>query len=164
MTRYYTVLAIDPGPEYSAFVIWDGKQILDKGIYANGMLVHYMDCDNIDFNFKIHSPSYHVIEKIASLGMPVGATVFETVFWTGVFARTIGLMYCSRIPRMEVKMHLCNSSRAKDSNIRQALIDRFGAPGTKKEPGLTYGLKKDLWQAFALAVTFYDQRITKELK
>jgi hypothetical protein len=26
----------------------------------------------------------------------------------------------------------------------------------KVAPGLTYGLSKDTWQAFALAVTFYD--------
>ena len=160
MMKRYTVLAIDPGPEQSAFVTWDGKEILDKGIYENHLLVRYLDFDDIDFNFKVHSASYKVIEKIASMGMPVGATTFETVFWTGIFAKTIGLGLYSRIPRMEVKMHLCNSSRAKDSNIRQALIDRFGVPGTKKEPGLTYGLKKDLWQAFALAVTFYDQRIS----
>jgi hypothetical protein len=46
--------------------------------------------------------------------------------------------------------------RAKDSNIRQALIDRFGEPGTKKVPGLLYGIKKDEWSALALGVFWHD--------
>ena len=58
--------------------------------------------------------------------------------------------------RKDIKMNLCNTTRAKDSNIRQALIDRFGVPGTKKSPGMMYGLHKDMIQAFAVAVTYFD--------
>jgi hypothetical protein len=65
-----------------------------------------------------------------------------------------------------VKMHLCGNTRAKDGNIRQALLDRFGpgkaiACGTKKQPGPLYGVSKDVWQALALAVTWSDQQILK---
>ena len=54
--------------------------------------------------------------------------------------------------RKDIKMHFCNSMRAKDKNIRQVLIDRFGAPGRKKHPGKTYEVKRDLWSALAIAV------------
>ena len=108
----------------------------------------------------IKYPNWLIIEQIKSYGMTVSDSIFDTVFWSGRFyqewVRKLGKAG-SRMPRMTVKMHICHNSRAKDSNIRQALIDRFGKPGTKKEPGLTYGLKADMWAAFALAVTWWDQ-------
>jgi hypothetical protein len=66
----------------------------------------------------------------------------------------------SRIPRLKVKLHLCHDSRAKDANIRAALIDRFGKPGTKKNPGALYGVTRDLWSALAVAITFWDTNQT----
>ena len=73
-----------------------------------------------------------------------------------------------KVFRREVKLYLCGSIRAKDANIIQALIDRFApgvsnkGKGVKKSPGFFYGFKKDVWQAFALAVTIMDSKI-KEL-
>ena len=67
------------------------------------------------------------------------------------------------MPRLEVKNHICHNGSAKDSNIIQALVDRFayGEPnrgkGVKASPGFFYGFKSDIWQAMALAVTFIDQ-------
>ena len=63
-------------------------------------------------------------------------------------------------------MHLCGHPRAKDPNIRQALLDRFGpgrekALGTKKAPGALYGIKGDEWAALAVAITWWDQQIDK---
>lgn len=75
---------------------------------------------------------------IASYGMAVGKEVFETCVWIGRFIeiaifKNIEVEY---IYRKDEKMNLCNSMKAKDSNIRQALIDRFGEVGTKKNPRL----------------------------
>lgn len=145
------IIAIDPGPTQSAYILYDGKKICDKGIEDNETMLEYLHNYN---KYPQYAP-YLIIEKIASYGMPVGESIFETVFWTGRFAEAYG-GEAERIPRKDIKMHLCNATRAKDSNIRQALIDRFGKPGTKKNPGLTYGLKKDMWAAFALAVTYWD--------
>ena len=101
-----------------------------------------------------------VIEMIASYGMAVGQSIFDTCVWIGRFIEvsyTYDLIY-----RKDVKMCLCGSMRAKDANIRQALIDKFGKPGTIKAPNLIYGetnrvedkMKADLWSALAVAITW----------
>ena len=59
-------------------------------------------------------------------------------------------------------MYLCNSMRAKDSNIRQAILDRYPTTGggkcpqvgTKKEPGPLYGVSKDVWAAIGVGLTY----------
>ena len=156
-----TVLAIDPGTKQSAYCLYDGYTPLDFAIHENDHIlsiladIHKIACDWV------------VIEKVASLGMPVGKDVFETVFWTGRFCQLLhckGFFTWDRWTRKEVKMHLCNSTRAKDSNIITALVDRFDpereggkyGKGTKKNPGYFYNFSADIWQAFALAVTYYD--------
>jgi hypothetical protein len=93
--------------------------------------------------------------------MAVGREVFETVFWTGRFfeAATRRGASVSRLPRKTIKVHLCGSARAQDSNIRVALCDRFGgsvAKGTKKAPGPLFGIKSHEWSALALGVTCWD--------
>lgn len=150
-----TILAIDPGPDKSAYVI-----------YGNGTPVSHDKVDNstmlaicrgeIEFGFDIL-----VIEQIAAMGMAVGAEVFETVFWSGRFAQAWGGRW-HRVKRHEVKMHLCGNMRAKDANIRQAIIDRFGpgkeiAIGTKRNPGPLYKVSGDCWSALAVAVTYADR-------
>ena len=99
-----------------------------------------------------------VIEMVASYGMAVGETVFETVFWIGRFFQAYDGK-AHRLYRKDVKMHLCHSMRAKGSNITQALRDRFGEKPTKTRPNPIFGdikLKGHEWQAFALAVTWWD--------
>lgn len=145
------IIAIDPGDKQSAVVVWDGRVIHDSFILDNETISIWLS------DKRNYSPTYMpvVCEMIASYGMAVGETVFETCVWIGRFWDRAGSAF-HRIKRKDVKMHLCGSMRAKDSNIRQALIDRFGSPGTRANPGLTYGLKKDLWAAFAVAVTWHD--------
>ena len=166
------VLAIDPGSEQSAFVIWDGITILQKGILDNWELLAYLDFNDFDYEFRFQ-PNYWTMEYIkSSRGMPVGEDVFQTVLWTGIFVREIGYTlindkkswYCALIPRNEVKMHMCGSTRAKDSNVITAIVDRFDpmrkfgkyGRGTTKNPGPLFGVNKDIWQAFALGITFWD--------
>lgn len=144
-----TILGIDPGPKQSAWCFWDGSRIYDKGI-----------SDNSDMPLVIERVAFGeaiACEHLQCFGLAVGAEVFETAYWIGEFRALARPRRFIRIMRGDVKMQLCNSMRAKDSNIRQALIDRFGAPGVKKAPGLTYGLKADMWSAFAVAVTAYDR-------
>jgi hypothetical protein len=147
------IIAIDPGPEVSAFVEWDGKEVPAFGIFKNNVMRDILLSTAVD---RV------IIEKVACYGMPVGESIFETVYWTGRFAQASSVIV-HRVPRKDVKMHLCQSMRAKDSNVIQALIDRFApfvrnkGKGRKGEPGFFYGFKKDIWQSFALAVTWMDQ-------
>jgi len=99
-----------------------------------------------------------VIEQMASFGMAVGAEVFETVYWSGIFAEAYGLDQTYRLKRLDVKMALCHDSRAKDANIRAAILDLYGgkaaAMGHKKAPGPLYGISGDLWSALAVALAW----------
>lgn len=148
------VFAIDPGPTQSAFVVWDGEFIREFDKVDNNILIDIIEV-NAWCSHKF------VIEQVRSYGMPVGEEVFDTVHWSGRFHQASNT-HVDLMPRKDVKMHLCHTNRASDSNIIQALRDRFAygvrnyGKGTKKEPGFFYGFSKDIWQAFALAVTYYD--------
>lgn len=147
------ILAIDPGNIESAYCLIDTETYrpLSFGKQDNNWLLGFMDTQGILFD-KV------VIEMIASYGMPVGKEVFDTCVWIGRFkqiaeSQEIKVEY---IYRKDEKMNLCYSMKAKDSNIRQALIDRFGPVGTKKNPGWFYGFKKDIWAAYAVGITYLD--------
>lgn len=149
------IIAIDPGNKESAFCVWDGSKITSVGKANN----HALKSDAYSWTAMFPEGVTVVVEMIASYGMPVGKEVFETCLYIGQLQQMCDHLHirCDLIYRKDVKMHLCNSMKAKDSNIRQALIDRFGDKGTKKAPGITYGLAADMWSAFALAVYYYDQ-------
>jgi len=143
------ILAIDPGPVQSALVLLGpDRKIIQRSIEGNADVARLLRTGG---NLKCWP---HVaIEMIESRGMPVGAEVFETCCWVGRFEEAYAhkdLM--SRHFRKDIKLHLCGSNRARDSNVRQALIDYLGPPGTKKNPGPTYGITKDMWAALAVAV------------
>lgn len=155
------VFAIDPGTNESAFVAWDGRRVLSHAIVNNALLVgisedRYIEGESCADGVKV-TPDIMALEKIESYGMAVGAETFRTVFWSGRFAQAWSPKRFVEVTRREVKLHICGHARATDSNIRQALIDRFGAPGTKANKGLLYGLKGHEYAALAVAVTFYDQ-------
>ena len=155
------VLAIDPGNIESAYVLMnDSYEIFQFGKIGNINMFEIIEET---------MPDIVVIEMVASYGMAVGATVFETVFWIGRFyeASIREWSGCNRVYRKDVKMNLCGQTRAKDSNIRRALIDRFAkhdfknGKGTKKNPDWFYGFKADIWQAYAVGVTYIDSELEK---
>lgn len=152
------IVGIDPGNVQSAYAELNAiaGSVTDSGILPNEEFKKFL-FDTAQRRTK--GVSFFALEKVASYGMAVGETVFETVFWSGRFAEAIkaGGHDTTRITRMEVKVNLCHNSRAKDGNIRQALIDRFGPVGTKKNPGPLFGMAADKWAALAVAVTFADK-------
>jgi hypothetical protein len=155
-------LAIDPGNTESGWcVIGLDRRPLAFGKDANAAVLHH--CYGYGYAERYDRVA---IEMVASYGMAVGREVFETCVWIGRYYEAlldgIGDGAPDLIYRRDIKLHHCRSVKAKDSNIRQALVDRFapGQPnhgkGTKAEPGWFYGFHSDVWQAFALAVYVAD--------
>jgi hypothetical protein len=153
-----TILAIDPGTTQSGWCLFNGQRVLAGGVLENGHLLYDLQDQ---YNTLVRADAL-AIEMIASYGMAVGKEVFETVRWIGRFQQAwhspdaVQLVY-----RKDVKMHLCGTPRAKDGNIRQALIDLFPATGggktpqigTKAKPGPLYGVSTHVWPALGVAVT-----------
>lgn len=171
------IIAIDPGDVESGVVLIkekDLKPILVEKTNNYELLNKINDGYYEDYSF-INSEgddndiviNHLAIEMIASYGMPVGQTVFETCVWIGRIIEALTQCYDDRLKiqyiyRKDEKINLCNSMKAKDSNIAQALIDRFApntpnkGKGTKSNPGWFYGFKSDIWSAYAVGVTYYD--------
>ena len=154
------ILSIDPGDTESGFVVTDrsdGMKILKCGKVKNVELK--ADIPKIIEEYNVKNA---VMEMIASYGMAVGREVFETCVWIGRFKEVITALgcECDYIYRREEKLYICGDSRAKDANIRRALIDEFAehdfksGKGTKKNPDFFYHVSKDAWMAFAVAVTW----------
>lgn len=158
------IFAIDPGDVQSAYCIVDAETYkpLEFGKVANAelrdVLMRKLASDEDSTIYTV------VIERIASYGMAVGATVFTTCEWIGRFAQIAENYYFTPqyVYRKDEKLTICGDSRAKDANIRRALIDRFAkhdfknGRGTKANPDWFYGFHSDIWSAFAIAVTHID--------
>lgn len=142
------IFAIDPGTTESGYALLHDGKVQDSGVRPNEHILSWLQSWHKDMGDII------AIEMIASYGMAVGREVFETCVWVGRFQQAwhtpdaVRLVY-----RRDVKLHLCGDSRAKDPNIRQALLDLIGPQGTKKAPGPTYGVKSHAWAALAVAAT-----------
>lgn len=153
------ILAIDPGTKQSGWCWMNQGVVIHSGVSENEELLRRL-------------PSYFdvadrlAIEMVASYGMAVGKEVFETVRWIGRFQQAwempddVILVY-----RKDVKLHLCGTTKAKDGNVRQALIDLFPATGggktpqigIKAKPGPLFGVGTHAWPALGVAITAKHQ-------
>lgn len=140
-----SVLAIDPGSEKSAYVWWDGKQILNKGILPNEEIIDMLD----GLWAKWREPVILAVESMVHITNG-GKAIIHTLLWAGQFYHAWEGKKAF-VERYKVTLALTgkNPSKESDKLVRQALIRRFGT-------GLTHGLKSHLWQAFGLAVVHWD--------
>ena len=152
------ILAIDPGNIESGYALIEMPdfKLLEFGKVKNEELLEIIENDKFDGFFKV------AIEMVASYGMAVGKSVFDTCVWIGRFVQALANDGVDYVYRKDEKMCLCGSMKAKDSNIRQALIDRYAkhdfknGKGVKNNPDTFYGVSKDVWQAIAVGVTYYE--------
>lgn len=146
------IIGVDPGTTDGAYVVWDceDKKVVESKILPNEELLYFLR--NQEFSKEVYC------EMIACYGMAVGKETFETCVWIGR-ALQIVTDRChsfTRVYRLAVKVHHCHSAKAKDPNVRQALIDRFGVVGTKKAPGPLFGIASHMWSALAVATFAAD--------
>lgn len=157
------IMAIDPGPTESAWVMYEPNErtLINFGHASNASAL-------VNVAWLVKQPLRPIalaIEMVASFGMPVGREIFETCLWAGRFVQKLDheeltfLYY-----RKEIVRHLCGTDRAKDANVRQAMLDRFGpgkqlAVGNKKAPGPLYGVSGDVWSALAIACVHADKYV-----
>ena len=161
------VIAIDPGNKKSAMVIMDGETLkpLYMEMMENEELQRYIKC------LHFEEQDRGAIEMLQSYGNLIGRDVLETAVWIGRFYETLRrklFIPPEYVFRMEEKMHICHSSKAGDSEIRRALIDRFcqhdfrTGRGTKANPDFFAGIKADLWAAYAVGLTYIETKMRKE--
>ena len=155
------ILSIDPGNIESAYCV------IDKNNYKP---IEFGKIKNEELREKLLGELHYypietlAIEMIASYGMAVGKEVFETCVWIGRFIESFKCPFTYYVYRKDEKINLCGSMKAKDSNIRQALIDRFATfdfkngKGTKKQQDFFYGFSKDVWAAYAVGITWLDKQ------
>jgi len=142
-------IAIDPGTTESGVCVFRSGILFASSVMENRELQrHLIGLLLTDI----------VIEMIASYGMPVGKETFETCVWIGRFDAACG--GAERLFRKDIKLHLCQSLRAKDAHIWQAIVDRYGgkesAIGNKKKPGPLYGVKSHARAALAVGLCWLD--------
>jgi len=157
-----TLCGFDPGTTESGWCLWDTtiSRVIKCAIEDNEAILCKLRHNELCAPWYIKN--HFVIESVECYGMPVGKETFATVEYIGRVKEAMhGKVETHMLSRRKVKLYLCNSMRAKDSNIRRALIDKIGVVGTKKSPGPLYGVKKHIWSALALAVTYADLRATE---
>ena len=150
------ILAIDPGNADTGFVLYDSTrlQLLARGKWPNGKLLtairnrEFADADSL------------AIEHAQSFGMKVWNQVFDATLWGGRFVESWDLASGGKphrlVYRRDAKVHVTGSGKAKDQQVRQCLLERWGgkdiAMGTRKTPGPLAGVTADMWAALAIAV------------
>lgn len=166
-------IGIDPGNIQSALAVYDGEKLLSFGTYPNDEFfervkievsrsggIEWAEFGRLGSTREDLYPNVKIfMETIQSYGMPVGQEVFDTCFFIGRLMEKFedrGFPY-EMVKRTEIKLHHCKSTRAKDTNIKAALVERFGDKGTKAAPGFFYGVKGDEWSACAIAVYGHDK-------
>lgn len=142
------VIGIDPGTKQSAYVEWDGNYITGLGTKPNIEVLRYLR--------TIDRRACVVFEWVQNYGMVTGATVHETIFWTGrlfqVARDTVGPRQVSRLKRRAVKKHLGLGPGDGDKEVRAALIRIL-----ERHPEDWHGkLKSHQWAAFAIAHTWWN--------
>lgn len=152
-----TVLGIDPGPQFkgSGFSLIKGRE----SVIAHGMAATH------ELDRFISLADVVCIEMVSNYGMAVGADVFNTVVELGrIIEMCVNAEKKVYLPlRREIKLVVCGTSQAKDSNVRAAILAMYPqtgggstpAIGVQKQKGPLFGMKSHAVPALAAALWYY---------
>lgn len=143
------IIGIDPGPTQSAAVVMCtalARPIVDMLQEPNEIFLASMR----EYKRKL-TPDVVAIEDVSYYGLSVGKDVFETIKVIGRLQEVFdGSSRLVSYP--DIALHFCGQrGGVKTSNINAVLVARFGKKGTRKEPGILYGIREHVWSALAVA-------------
>lgn len=144
-----TVLAIDPGDTQSALVIVNDRF---------NTIEHHEKSPNEEI-LEICRRQRHDIFAVEILedrgfggSKPIRVQhLYDTQLWAGRFFEASCGIYKYGVFRRDVKRTFCASFKAGDKEVRAAMLGFYGNPGSKRNPGNTYGITADQWSALAIA-------------
>ncbi len=162
------VIAIDPGTKKSGVVLLnqeDYRPLESAKLYNT--IIHY-SCLQWLKKYSIQPYQVEVVIEMIQgrFSQGFGSELLETAVWIGRFEERFlaSAIVPTRIYRMDEYNALCaNLYPRNDKGVQAALVDRFayGQPhygkGTKKSPGWFFGFSADIWQAYAVGVTYVDK-------
>lgn len=120
-------LCLDPGDTKTGWVLYCPRteRVLEAGWEDNARVLQHLDALDVW--------DLVVCELFEPRGMAIGQHSVDTIVWTGRFMERARCPF-KTILRREVKLAICGSTRAKDGNIRQALIDLYVPVSQSKRP------------------------------
>lgn len=148
------IFAIDPGSTESGWVVFDTqkREVLHSGNHENERVKQLMHSLG-----KTGSASLLLCERPELIGQQIWHQILDTCMWVGKFTESWNgehILY----KRNDVKRTLLGRINVPNSDgaVRQYCLNHFGEPGTKKNPGPTYGVTKHAWQALGLVATWEE--------
>lgn len=148
------IIGIDPGPDKSALIGWDGnvpfwpKYSENNDIFTDLAYLHASDRSSI---LAVERP---VCQRYS--GVSVSDTAIVAGMCIGVWG-VFGESQYHMITRSKIRWHVGHKRKTNDSVVRKSLIDRiFPDYNLHNNPGILVGITGDIWQALAAAVTCFD--------
>ena len=145
-----TILAIDPGPTRSAYVILAlGEPTATAKLPNEEVLA-----------IAAKWPGDVTVIEWITVASIAGAEIYQTCRWVGRFEQVSGVPVVL-LPRSDVVAHFFGKRNVKgaDGLIRRQMLDRWGgdaAKGVRANPGPLYRFHADCWQALGLAVCWSE--------
>lgn len=159
------ILAIDPGPKRSAWLVLQGGVPAAHAITENDELLRCLRVATLPDGLLCR-PDVVAIEQIEPrYGLSPGWETLDTARIVGRLEEAVHPVPATRLKRSEILRHLGVVTRgpgktSADAGVRAALLDRFGgrdeAIGRKAHPGPLYGVANDVWAALSVAISYAD--------
>lgn len=158
-------LAIDPGPKSCGVVLYDSaasRVLWADGKAPTGQLLDLLWLPHPDAPWWGRDVLV-LVERIRSQGKS-GNDLFDAAELGGRLKQSAlcGGLDARLVTRSQVLASLgclrrgAPGGKTRDSKVRAACIALLGRPGTKDDPGPTYGVATHAWQALGLALAYHN--------
>jgi Holliday junction resolvasome RuvABC endonuclease subunit len=148
-TQVIRVIGVDPGTTKSGVACYN---LQTKSVeWSNGEMPN--DQVLLLIRASMTNPETEIaLERIAAIyGGVVGGETIKTIMFCGRVIQCAWPRIIRCLSPQEIRTAICGTAKAKDAGVTQALKDRIGDKGTKKNPGPTFGVSSHAWRGLAVA-------------